>query len=407
MCEENFGGRLGRKLGNMGYDYLNDAFQTSAVGKSFKRAKEWFGNGDYTIRANSIIDTGGDPGNLKMITNGNPWTDFIFREYLGDISAPSTPAAFNSTSYSINPGLVQLHPWLAPIAQQFEQYEPMGIVFEFKSLLSDYSSNQVLGSVMMATDYDPSDPPYASKLEFMNAQYSSQAKPTEGLLHGIECDPSQRPTHLLYVRSGDLASTEDIKDYDLGNFQIATQGLGVAAGTIIGSLFVHYHYRFYKNQLSNGLLQKGTLSALVGAQVSVANAYSSIVYKYNNLGVTWAANVLTFPTWLSTGIFLITINVRRDGSGTLPTTSIVDAFVFNNCALANNEAGEKFFNTATTANTANLFLEVDGADTLFSGCGVWAIQITAVNASVQFNTVFGHTSLFTLYVVNVGNFEQI
>lgn len=406
MCEENVGGRLGRKLGNMGYDYLNDAFQNSVLGKNFKRAKEWFGQGDYTIRANSIIDTGGDPGQLKMITNGNPWTDFIYREYLGDIVAPATPANFSSQSYAINPGLVQLHPWLAPIAQQFEQYEPMGIVFEYKSLLSDYSSTQVLGSVMMATDYDPSDPPYASKLEFMNAQYSSQAKPTETLLHGIECDPSQRAQELLYVRSGTIPSTEDIKDYDLGTFQIATQGLGVAAGTVIGSLFVHYHYRFYKQQLNNGLLQKGTLTTLTGMTVA-AGSVTAHTIKYNSLGLTYTSITstewkYTFPAYITNGQFLFVWGVTQTTTG----AGLLEYSAFSNCSQATTVAGEFFFETDLTSNTSIKDLAVTSLAANDTAAGALAIRITGPNASVTFAETLTNATVW-FYVVNVGNFDTV
>lgn len=407
MCEENVGGRLGRKLGNMGYDFVNDAFQASALGHSFKKAREWFGQGDYTIKANSIIDTGGDPRNLKMITNGNPWTDFIFREYLGDITAPATPAAFNSTTYAINPGLVQLHPWLAPIAQQFEQYEPMGIVFEFKSLLSDYSSTQVLGSVMMATDYDPSDPPYATKLEFMNAQYSSQAKPTETLLHGVECDPSQRPQQLMYVRAGNLPSTEDIKDYDLGNFQIATQGLGVSAGTPIGSLFVHYHYRFYKQQLNNGLLQKGTLTSLFGVLCSGGNL-GTFSEKWNTLGLTPSATLpdllrLTFPSYITSGTYLIVIGLT---SASGAAGQIIELGATSNCAQATNVDGENFFKTDATPDVSkyDLLATINATET---GCAIVAITVTGANAYVEHAISLEGAAQLVIYVVNVNNFDSI
>jgi len=422
MCNENFGGRIGRKLGNLGYDYGSAVWDASAAGQAFKKAKEWFGNGDYTIQKNSIIDSGGAPGELKMITNGNPWTDFVYREYLGDLQAPAAPADFNLTSYHINPGLAELQPWLSPIAQQFEQYEPMGIVFEYQSLLSDYSSTQVLGSVMMATDYDVTDRVYFDKLEMMNAQYSSQAKPTQGLLHGIECDPNQRQNKLLFVRSGAIKPDADLQDYDLGIFQVATQGLGVAAGTVIGSLFVHYHYRFYKSQLTNGLLQKGTLCALTNFIPQIANANTFLangsltpVWTYNNLGLTFTTadrSRFIFPPELSSGTFAIIyyMEIGPPGPG---ATCTIQLGTLVNCVAATNVDGFGQFMTgvATGLPTSTVSL----TPTFHAGVGgdngalITAVTITAAGASVNLLATglsTPNTDCATVcWVVNISNFN--
>lgn len=409
MCEENMGGRLGRKLGNMGYDWGVDAFNSSYFGKKYKQAKEWFGQGDYVIKSNSIIDSGGNPENLKMVTNGNAYTDFIYREYLGDIVAPATPGNFNLQSYAIQPGMPQLHPWLSPIAQQFEQYEPMGIVFEYQSLLSDYSSTQVLGSIMMATDYDATDPPYQNKTEMMNAQYSSQAKPTEGLLHGIECDPSQRPARLLYVRGGQLGTNEDPKDYDVGNFQIATQGLGVAANTPIGSLFVHYHYRFYKQQISNGLPMKGQLSCLIGSTMNGAFPYLTSTFAYNSLGITLTTgNQWIFPPWITSGTFLILL---LGSQGTAGPATLANDNLYTNCVSArqlNATSLTGFFSTSLTPNTFLNRLTVTGAGTgVTQGCAAWAITITGPNAQTGMVCSGWVSATLVTYIVNVSNFDTV
>lgn len=416
MCDDdNLGGRLGRKLGNMGFSAGERAFNRSVLGKTFKRAKKWFGNGDYTINTNSIIDNVADPGDLQTMTNGSIWTDFIYREYLGDILAPVNPSGFNVTAYDINPGLVQLHPWLAPIAQQFEQYEPMGIIFEYKSLLSDFSSNQVLGSVMMATDYDPVDANYATKQELMNSQYSSQAKPTESLLHGIECDETQRPNKLLYVRSGTLPANDDIRDYDLGQFQIATQGLGVAAHTPIGSLYVHYHYRFYKQQLSNGLLQRGQLSSLF-SNFSVAPNYTPWdsthkTWKWNSIGLTLEDDGFTvkFPPQITSGSWLIVWWMQANGG--IPAGSYyIDEF--HHCVQAKNVLGDSWWNTSPSTGNMPVTDGWMGEAVVGEGCQAAAstsvLLVTGPNATFNLHVADLIAACFhTFYVVNVSNFDTV
>ena len=173
---------------------------------------------------------------------------------MGDIITSSTPGDFKIDAYNIQPGLPASFPWLSQIAANYEQYSLEGIVYQFKSTSANAlnSVNTALGSVMLATNYDVSDPPFVSKSEMLNYEYSSSCKPSESVLHMIECDPKQSVLTELYTRTGELPSGKDLKFYDLGKFQIATVGFQ-GTSVNIGELHVTYQVRLLKPKLFSTL----------------------------------------------------------------------------------------------------------------------------------------------------------
>lgn len=67
---------------------------------------------------------------------------------------------------SINPANRELFPWLSSIAGQFEEWVPHSIKFRFKTTSTDLAgagTNPALGTVIMATDYNPYNALFASK----------------------------------------------------------------------------------------------------------------------------------------------------------------------------------------------------------------------------------------------------
>lgn len=235
---------IGRSLGSL----VGQGELGSLAGSTLAKL---FGHGDYTVKTNTLMNSMSGPTLPKFASNSRG-TRIVEREFLGDIRSGfnmvSGSTAFNRATYKLNPTSSATFPWLSKIANQFDQWEPHGIVFEFVSTSSEYNGTaQSLGAVVMATDYDPYDPVYPDKIEMENSDYACSTKPSLNLIHGIECDPSERPTKILYTQLSNplmpLTST------DLGNFQIATQGLSTT-GTTLGELWVSYDITFYKKQLT-------------------------------------------------------------------------------------------------------------------------------------------------------------
>lgn len=214
------------------------------------------GYGKYRRRRSGVMKTAGPP-QIK-----NTSTGFIVshREYIQDINASQsfvnvTPVGQASPGFALNPGNASCFPWLAQIAENFEEWIPRGIIFEFKTTSSDAvvstSANAALGTVIMATEYNPYNGFFANKQQMENYQFSAACKPSCTFNHQVECSSKENPEHMFYVRTGPAPTGADYRLYDLGEFQIATVGMQ-ANGNVIGELWVTYEIEFKKPRIAIG-----------------------------------------------------------------------------------------------------------------------------------------------------------
>lgn len=307
-CASGSGARIGGALDTIGQE-------------GRKLWKSFWGSGDYSLKSNSLVPGGGSTsGDVTIVSGGPRETRIIYREYIGDVfTHPTTAGGFLAKTYAINPGLVSMCPWLAPLAQQYEQWTPNGIVFEFKSTSSEYVSTQALGSVIMATEYDSLDTVFANKQEMLNSAYANEAKPSQHIVHGVECDPRDNPNRIFYVRAAGVPTGASIRDYDLGNFTVATQGCQ-SLGLNLGSLYIHYDITFRKEQLFNGIPFRGQLNGswTLAPTINASNPLGSSTPSQvgGNLAspdVTFVLNVLNFPTWT---VAVRWMTIYRVGSST-------------------------------------------------------------------------------------------
>lgn len=231
---ESSGEALGRRLG-------------SYAGRLLGRIT---GSGDYSVdlpSGGATIESATVPEFIK--TDNLRETRIRHREYLGDISASSVAGLFTNSSYRLNPGSLKTFPWLSTVAQQFEQWEPHGMAIIFKTLTSTYAASQSLGTVILATDYDVSDPSYTNKIEMDNSEFAVSGNAASNLLHPIECKSTERVTKLLFVESDASVTPESKRWADLGNLQIASSGC--LANQLLGEIWITYDISFYKPQIGN------------------------------------------------------------------------------------------------------------------------------------------------------------
>jgi hypothetical protein len=134
---------------------------------------------------------------------------------------------------------------------------------------SEYNgTNQALGNVMLAMDYDPEDADYASEAEMLNSDHAVTTKPSDGVDFGIECEPVETTIRVKYVRSN--STTKDKRWYDHGTFQVATSGQ--TTGNIqLGQIWVAYDITFFKKQVVYGTLSSHILSGKILATTGITN----------------------------------------------------------------------------------------------------------------------------------------
>lgn len=215
------------------------------AGRLFRRIT---GFGDYKVASNSLMSQLDQLPAFKNLSQG---TRVQHREYLFDVVTSATAGGFKLQTIPIQPALITSFPWLASSAENYQEYKLNGVIFEFKSNSYDAlsSTNTASGTVVMSTNYNVLDPPFANKFQMEQSQFTCSGKPSINLLHPIECAKLETPTSVLFTRAGPT-STGDLRLYDWGNFNIATVGMQ-GTSTNIGELWITYDITLLKPKLGS------------------------------------------------------------------------------------------------------------------------------------------------------------
>jgi hypothetical protein len=153
------------------------------------------------------------------------------REYITDLSGF---ASFTGRSISINPGFATMFPWLSTIAKNFVSYRFNNLGFEYETQVSSATS----GSVMMAVDFDAANAAPSSKQQLMTLHNAVRSPAWTEACYRADKQDLVKMAKQRYVRPGTLASNLDIKTYDVGLFNIYTQGFASTIDT--GEIYVTY-----------------------------------------------------------------------------------------------------------------------------------------------------------------------
>lgn len=294
------------------------------------------GMGAYDVSKNAVLRPEQVPL-FKPMSNGSIMV--AFREFMTDvISGPAN--TFNIETYEIQPGLGSSFPWLSEIADNFNEWQPHGIVYEYRSMSANAldSTNTALGQVIMATEYNPLNPVYASKQQMEQSYFSSSCQPSCSMMHPIECDPKQT-RELFNTRNGSNIQG-DIRLYDIGRFSIATNGMQ-GANVNCGELWVTYMIEFHKpklespsDQVDHYILNSNGATGAIGASfplggdpsrggsLPVLSSTSSFgTTLMTNPGTTGPVDIILIPTTYTGNVCVIyTCSNTNPGGGNVAVT---------------------------------------------------------------------------------------
>lgn len=169
-------------------------------------------------------------------------------EFIADIPSSSV---FRSLTLALNPGLNQTFPWLSRVAQNFEEWLPRGMIFEYRTTSSDtlLAASPALGSVIIATQYNAINPDFTGKAQMENYEGAVSCKPSVSMIHQIETARSRTVMDEMYIRTQPLTSTNaDLRMYDLGKTQIAIVG-SQTNGPPLGELWISYEIELRKPKI--------------------------------------------------------------------------------------------------------------------------------------------------------------
>lgn len=214
-------------------------------------------------------------------------TRVAHREYLGDVVG-SVGFAIAKT-LPINPGLSASFPWLANIARQYESYYVRSLNFEYET----QESTATAGTVMLAVDYDPTDPAPTSKMELLS--YKGAVRTPGWAPVKLHCTMPEMVVHGAgkFVRYVPLAPGLDAKMYDAGNLYVATQGF--AGPTAAGELYVSYVIDFMTPQLEAPIQFSNASARIVAGTANVVSIFGDTNSVTGALPVSARGSTLTFP----------------------------------------------------------------------------------------------------------------
>lgn len=295
------GGIVGNRIGGM--------FGNANMGRGIGR---WLGSGIGSIFGSGDYTMVGSSPSYNVMTNGAQIPKFdtsrqtnvvCHREYLGDILGT---AAFNLSSYPINPGMSQTFPWLSTVASSYQEYKFHGLVFEFRSLVTDFVTGGAPGAIVMATNYNADAPTYVSKQQMENSEFAVATKPTVNLMHGVECADNQTILPQRFIRNGSVPVGQDLRLYDMGKFQLATVTNPVQN---LGELWVSYCVELFKPILPDSSPVPGVGFHTNRAFVSSANPLGTVqIFAVGGLDVTASLSTLTIRSADPGTKYLVTFN---------------------------------------------------------------------------------------------------
>lgn len=160
-------------------------------------------------------------------------------EFIANIAGST---GFAVTQFSINPGQAATFPWLSLQAKQWEKYHFEYLEFYYKRMVSEFATNGTTGKVMMSIDFDASDPPPTSKQQIEDSDPRVDGMPCENIRLPLTARELHPLAPTLFVRPGGVPGSSDIKTFDAGKLNIATQDNQNTSN--VGELRVRYKVIF-------------------------------------------------------------------------------------------------------------------------------------------------------------------
>jgi len=215
---------------------------------------------------------------------------------------------FTTQNFPVNIGMNETFPWASKQALSYEFYECLGMMFCFQSEGSEYANSIGLGYVALGSSYDSLSPPFLSKNEMFQSEFSVARKPSESFAHWIECNPDILVAPRQYIRGGSVPSGGDLRLYDHCRTTLAVGG-HTTPGIIIGELWVTYDVLLS--------LPKSDATSNLSGLFAGFNSVGAVATSPLPLGTSWAFD--TNSTLSVTGVGTNTIVIAK---GAVPGGSL-------------------------------------------------------------------------------------
>ena len=268
---------------------VESALGTQAMGALGGLVDKIFGHGDYHVEPSDVPEVNSFiPGHHSLdveaagtslsqgLAGANLRSDVAFdgvshtrltrREYVGEVRSST---GFAISSYDLDIGSGDVSPWGGSIAAHYTKYRWEGLVAEFVSLANPITGALNSGQVGVGTQYDPDAAAPGTMRDLLSKEHSVSGRPTDSLVHMIECAAETQGINPLWVDQHPDATQEDDRTTSLGQMYIATDGMPMD-DVVIGQLWVTYDVILFAPRLPEQLANKA--AAMSFWTLSTANA---------------------------------------------------------------------------------------------------------------------------------------
>jgi hypothetical protein len=382
-------------------DYSTD-IGSALGGLAGKAIGSIFGSGAYSVSKNTLMSNAVPEFALSSSKRGN---EFSHREFMTDVfSGPtlgSNGTLFNLNQYIINPADNAMFPWLSQIAENFEEYELLGLIFEYipSSGNAVSSTNAALGTIVIATQYNSLDAAFTSKRQMESYEFAVSTVPSMSVIHPVECARAENALTTLYVNNpGAQTSIGDPRFSNLGILNIATVGQQ-AINANLGELWVSAHIRFKRPRLAPGSYGYHATGGPFSASVWSANNGNIFSNSPSTLLTVDTANTTIGGVVLSTsgsvsqlafpagydGNYLLIVTATGIGTGTMSAND-------SRPSIASYTGGCSSLNFFATSGNSIGTTALGGSGSVDTGLFIFAFKSngtagTLVN--IASNTVMG------------------
>jgi hypothetical protein len=226
------------------------------------------------------------------------------------------------------------------------------------------------------TDYDALDSQFASKQQAMDYRGSVRTAPWDKVTHNTLAK-ERNVYNQRYVRAGAAPDGSDLKTYDVGTFQLCTQGQDNT--DVIGELYVEYEIELVGPKI-NSVPGQNLLGAdiLAGGTLSNGNLFGTAptTDPGSNLTVTLNGNTVSIAPTI--GRFLVTFSVYGTGLGNLSVTLAGGALIIDNVSATGvTNAGATiacYSMMIDITNALGTFAFTLSASTTLNGSQLWIQQ---------------------------------
>jgi hypothetical protein len=269
--------------------------------------------------------TKGEPNIRQSRGSGMPKMVTISNKEVISLGIQGSSSWTSQLEFDLNPGLSSTFPWLSNVAEQYQEYKFVKLIFHYVPI----APTSTQGDVILTPFYDAAAAYPQSEVQAsdsINAVIGSVWMDHKCTLSSSLMHPSGVKK---YIRTFRMSG--DSKSYDVGRLQVSTVNETTTTG--IGKLYVDYTVQLFGPRLSPLITTPTSCSvwtlttsqSFTGSAIQlITNTFGNLTGSSDPLGVTYSAGTFSLPDGNYAVDFFCTVSDSTSEAMT------VTPFIFDN-----------------------------------------------------------------------------